>query len=49
MLFTYLGGHGGDVVTHLPPTSEVCGSNPGPSAGKLVVAYQWWALYSIEP
>ena len=28
------GGQGGVVVTHSPPTSEVCGSNPR----KLVVA-----------
>ena len=34
-------GHGGAVVTHLPPTSEVGGSNPGPYVGKLVVAYRW--------
>ena len=40
---------GATVVTHLPPTSEVCGSNPGPSVGKLVVAYQGSALYSTEP
>ena len=32
-------GHGGAVVTHSPPTSEVWGSNPGPYVGKLVVAY----------
>ena len=37
----YLGGHGGAVVTHSPPTSEVGGSHPGPYVGKLVVAYQW--------
>ena len=49
MLFTYLGGHDGTVVTHSPPTSEVRGSNPGPYVGKLVVAYQWWAVYSTEP
>ena len=24
-----LTGHGDTVVTHSPPTSEVCGSNPG--------------------
>ena len=33
------GAHGGTVVTYLPPTSEVCGSNPGPYAGKVVVPY----------
>ena len=32
-------GHGGAVVTHSAPTSEVCGSNPRPYVGKLVVAY----------
>ena len=32
-------GHSGTVVTYLPPTSEVCGSNPGPYVGKLVLAY----------
>ena len=35
----YSGGHGSTVVTHLSPTSEVSGSNPGPYVGKLVVAY----------
>ena len=33
------GGHGGEVVTHSPLTSEVGGSNSGPYVGKLVVAY----------
>ena len=42
-------GHGGSVVTHSPPTSEVGGSNPGPYMGKLVVAYRWLAVYSTEP
>ena len=37
-------GHGGTVVTHSPPTSEVGGSNPGPCAGKLLVAYHWLAF-----
>ena len=32
-------GHGGAVVTHSHPTSEVGGSNPGHCMGKLVVAY----------
>ena len=35
----FIGGHGGEVVTHSPPTSEVSGSNPRPYVGKLVVAY----------
>ena len=30
----------GTVITHSPPTSEVGGSNPGTTVGKLVVAYQ---------
>ena len=42
-------GHGGALVTHSPPTSEVGGSNPGPFVLKLVVAYQWLAVYSREP
>ena len=41
-------GHGGAVVTHSPPTSEVSGSNPEPYVGKLVVSYQWSAVYSTE-
>ena len=49
MLFTYLGGHGGAVVTHSPPTSEVGDSNPEPYVAKLVVVYQWLAVYSTEP
>ena len=42
-------GHGGAVVKHLPPTSEVSGSNPETYVGKLVVAYRWSAVYSTEP
>ena len=42
-------GQGGTVVTHSPPTSEVGGSNPGRYVGKLVVAYRWSAVSSIEP
>ena len=30
------GGHGGVLVTHLPPTSEVHGSKPEPYVGKMV-------------
>ena len=33
------------VVTHLPPTSEVGGSNPGLYMGKLIVSYRWSAVY----
>ena len=31
-------GHKGPVVTHSPPTSEVCDSNPGPYVAS------WWLL-----
>ena len=31
--------HGGVVITHSPPTSEVDGSNPRPYVGKLVIVY----------
>ena len=44
-----VGGHGGKVVTHSTPPSEVGGSNTGPYVGKLVVAYRWSAVYSTEP
>ena len=44
-----LRGHGGAVVTHSPPTSEVCGLNSGPYVGKLVIAYLWLEIYNIEP
>ena len=36
------------LVIHLPPTSGVCGSSPGPYMGKLVVAYRWSAVYSTK-
>ena len=39
LTYTFGMGHGGAVVTHSPPTTEVGGSNPGPCAGKFVVAY----------
>ena len=42
-------GHGGAVVTHSPPTPEVCRSNPRPYVGKLVVADHWSAAYGTEP
>ena len=39
--------HGGAVVTlYLSP--EVCGSNPGPYVGKLVVAYRWSAVQNLD-
>ena len=41
--------HGGVVVTHSPPISEVSSSNPKPNVGKLAVAYRWSAVYSTEP
>ena len=44
-----VGGHGRAVVTHLPPTSEVSGSNPRPYLGKWVVAYRLSAVYNTEP
>ena len=37
------------VVTHSPPTSEVGSSILRPYVGKLVIAYQWLAVYSTEP
>ena len=37
------------MVTHIPPTSEVGGSNPWPYEGKSVVANRWSAVYSTEP
>ena len=44
------GGHGGRVVTLLPPTSEVRVLFPArPQVGKLVVACRWSAVYSTEP
>ena len=43
-----MGEPGGIVVTHLPPTSEVCGSNNGPHMGQLVVAFQLPIVYSAE-
>ena len=43
------GSQGGAVVTHLPPTYEVCHSNPGSYVGKFIVAYQWLTVYSTEP
>ena len=47
LLYLQFRGHGGTVVTHSPPTSEVGGSNP--NVGKLVVTYRWSAVYSTEP
>ena len=38
-LYKVVEGHGGAVVIHSPPTSEVGSSNPGPYVDKLVVAY----------
>ena len=47
--FGFKRGHGDAVVTHSPPTCEVCGSNPEHYVGKMVVSYQWSAVYSTEP
>ena len=41
--------HGGAVVTHSPPSSEVGGLNPVPYMGKFIVAHRWSAFYSTEP
>ena len=47
---TLYGGHGGRVVTLLPPTSEAGVRSPSrPYVGKLVVACRWSAVYSTEP
>ena len=44
----YSGGHRGRGVTLLPPTSEI--QIPArPQVGKLVAAFHWPAVYSIEP
>ena len=43
-------GHGGRVVTLLPPTSEAgVRFSAQPQVGKLVVACRWSAVYSTEP
>ena len=47
-LYCLIGGHGGTTVTHLPPHSEVGGSNPRPDEGKLVVAYRCSGVYSTN-
>ena len=40
-LYTFsIFSHGGVVITHSAPTSEVGGSNPRPYVGKLVIAYR---------
>ena len=45
-----LWGHGGRVVTLLPPTSEAgVWFLSRPQVGKLVVACHWSAVYSTEP
>ena len=43
----YRRGYGGAVVTHSPPTSEVCCSNLEPYVGKMVVPCRWPAVYSL--
>ena len=47
--FAWYWGHDYAVATHSPPTPEVCSSNPEPYAGKMVVSYQWPAIYSTGP
>ena len=43
-------GHGGRVVTLLPPTSEAGVRFPArPQVGNLVVACRWLAVYRTEP
>ena len=43
-------GHGGRVVTLLPPTSEAgVWFSARTEVGKLVVACRWSAVYSTEP
>ena len=50
LLYLYIGGHGGRVVTLSPPTSEAgVRFPPRPQVGKLVVACHWLAVYSTEP
>ena len=49
ILYTTLLGHSGTMVTHSPPSSEVCGSNPGANVGKLAIAKRWLTVYSTEP
>ena len=45
----WLRGHGGAVVRHSPPTSEIQVWIPAwPQVGKLVVACHWSAVYSTE-
>ena len=41
-------GGGGAVVTPLPLTFEVNGSNPRSHVGRLVIAYRWLAVDSTE-
>ena len=50
MYIEWLGGHGGRVVTLLPPTSEAgVWFLAWPQVGKLVVAARWFTVYSTEP
>ena len=43
-----VGGHGGVVITPLPPASDIGIVNPGPYVEKLVVAHRWSIVYSTE-
>ena len=45
-----IGSCGGAVITHSPPTSEVCSSNLIKTyVGKLAAGNWWSAVYSTEP
>ena len=42
-------GHGGTVVTHVPPTPDIgLRILARPQVGKLVTAYHWSVVYSTE-
>ena len=44
------GGHGGRLVTLLPPTSKArVWFTALPQVGKLVITCHWLAVYSTEP
>ena len=48
-IWIQLRGHSGAVVTNLPPTSKVDGSNPTPCVGKMVVSYTPFTLQVVSP
>ena len=50
VFFRVLRGHGGSLVTHSPPNSEIrVEIQTGPHMGKLVVPCRGLAVYSTEP